>query len=86
MSTVRRFEDLECWQETRGLVRVVYDLTKREAFRKDFGLVDQVRRSAVSSMANIQKIKSRHTANAVLKQAGPSQIVLTRNPKGMNPA
>ncbi len=53
MATIRRFEDLECWQEARKLVRLIYELTKNDDFRRDFDLVAQVRRSAVSSMANI---------------------------------
>lgn len=53
MATVKRFEDLECWKEARKFVRLIYDLTKKERFRKDFELVGQVRRSAISSMANI---------------------------------
>jgi len=54
-SAVRPLSCLECWQEARTFVRVVYELTKRDTFRKDFGLVDKVRRSAVSSMANISE-------------------------------
>ena len=53
MATVKRFEELECWKEARGFVKLVYGLTKKDAFRKDFELVSQLRRSAVSSMANI---------------------------------
>jgi four helix bundle protein len=53
MATIKRFEDLECWQEARKLVRLIYKLTLRKEFRKDFELVRQVRKSAVSSMANI---------------------------------
>lgn len=53
MATVKRFEDLECWKEARKFVKLIYDFTKKERFRKDFELVDQVKRSAISSMANI---------------------------------
>jgi len=53
MATIRRFEDLECWQEARELVKIVYSFTKKDEFKKDFELVRQVRKSAVSSMANI---------------------------------
>ena len=53
MPTIKRFEDLECWQEARKLVKLIYDLTKKDGFRKDFRLVGQVTDSAVSSMANI---------------------------------
>jgi len=53
MATIKRFEELECWQEARKFVRFVYELTKSERFRKDFELVGQIKRSAISSMANI---------------------------------
>lgn len=53
MATIKRFEDLECWKEARKFVRLIYKLTKKEMFKKDFELVGQLRRSAISSMANI---------------------------------
>lgn len=53
MATIQRFEDLECWQEARELVKIVYSLTKKTEFKKDYELVRQVRKSAVSSMGNI---------------------------------
>jgi four helix bundle protein len=53
LATIKRFEDLECWQEARKFVKLIYEFTKREKFRKDFELVSQIRRSAVSVMANI---------------------------------
>ncbi|OGQ06145.1 MAG: four helix bundle protein [Deltaproteobacteria bacterium RIFCSPLOWO2_12_FULL_44_12] len=52
-SGINKFEDLKCWQLARGLVNMVYQLTKEGNFSKDFGLRDQVRRAAVSVMANI---------------------------------
>ena len=52
MATIKRFEDLDCWQAARALVSVIYRLTEKEPFRKDFELIRQIRRSAVSSMAN----------------------------------
>ena len=55
MATIKRFEDLECWQEARELVKIVYSLTKKNEFKKDYELVRQVRKSAVSSMANISE-------------------------------
>ena len=53
MATIRRFEDLECWKEARIFVKLIYEFTKKEKFKKDFELVRQVRKSAVSCMANI---------------------------------
>jgi four helix bundle protein len=52
MTTVKRFEDLECWKEARVLVRQIYDFTKKKKFSMDFELKNQIRRSAVSTMAN----------------------------------
>jgi len=52
MATIKRFEELECWQEARILVRIVYAFTKKNEFKRDYELVRQVRKSAVSSMAN----------------------------------
>jgi len=48
-----RFEDLEAWQEARTVVRRVYELTRKEGLKRDYGLCDQVQRSAVSVMTNL---------------------------------
>jgi len=53
MATIKRFEDLECWQEARKFVQLIYRLTKKKHFSQDFRLVGQITDSAVSSMANI---------------------------------
>ena len=53
MAKVKRFEELECWREARNFVQLIYGLTKKDPFRKDFELVGQIKRSAISSMANI---------------------------------
>ena len=53
MPKVDRFEDLTCWQEARKLTRAIYELTKSPELSKDFALRDQLRRAALSSMANI---------------------------------
>src|SRR4030095_4958013 len=53
MAMISRFEDIEGWQEARKLVRMIYTLTSRGPFSKDFGLRDQIPRAAVSAMTNI---------------------------------
>src|SRR4030067_640056 len=53
MTTIRRFEDIQAWQEARSLVKQIYALTESGAFSKDFGLRNQLRRASVSVMANI---------------------------------
>ena len=53
MATVKQFEDLQVWQEARGLVREVYKVTRQRAFIRDFALRDQITRAAISSVSNI---------------------------------
>jgi len=53
MATIKRFEELECWQEARKLVGIIYSLTKKKEFKSDFELKNQVVRSAISVMANV---------------------------------
>ena len=50
---VKNFEDLNVWKQARQLTQEVYRLTKTETFFKDFGLRDQIRRTAFSVMSNI---------------------------------
>lgn len=51
--TISRFEELKSWQQGRELARMVYDLTHRSAFSKDFALRDQIRRAVISITSNI---------------------------------
>lgn len=53
MPTFKRFEDIEAWKKARIVTKEIYLLTMKGAFAKDFGLVNQIRRAAVSIMANI---------------------------------
>jgi four helix bundle protein len=53
MSTIKRFEDLHCWQEARELVRLVYAGTNVGLFKRDFETKGQIRRAAISVMNNI---------------------------------
>jgi four helix bundle protein len=50
---IQRFEDIQAWQESRKLVKMIYSLTYKELFSKDYGMRDQIRRASVSTMANI---------------------------------
>jgi four helix bundle protein len=51
--TFKRFEDIEAWQRARTLTKEVYLLARKEPLRKDFFFCDQLRRAAISTMANI---------------------------------
>lgn len=50
---ITKFEEIRAWQEARTLVKMIYALTGEGRFARDFGLRDQIRRAAVSVMANI---------------------------------
>lgn len=51
---IERFEDLECWQQARLLVNMVYSaINNSSRFQKDYRLVDQITGAAVSVMNNI---------------------------------
>jgi four helix bundle protein len=50
---IERFEDFIAWQKARSLTREIYQITNLPAFSRDFGLKDQIRRSAVSILSNI---------------------------------
>ena len=47
------FRDLRVWQRAKELAVFVYKATGEGAFRKDWGLRDQIRRAVVSISSNI---------------------------------
>jgi four helix bundle protein len=53
MTAFKSFEEIVSWQKARVLCKEIYILSSNDKFAKDFGLRDQIRRSAVSIMANI---------------------------------
>lgn len=50
---IEKFENFIAWQKARKLTREIYQITNLPEFSRDFGLKDQIRRSAVSIMSNI---------------------------------
>lgn len=50
---IEKFEDLIAWQKARRLTSEIYKATNRGKFAGDYGLKDQIRRAAVSSMSNM---------------------------------
>jgi len=49
-----RFEDLQCWQEARKLVNMVYDaIRQNKSFQGDYRLKDQSIGAAISVMGGI---------------------------------
>lgn len=58
---IQKFTDLVAWQEGHRLVIMVYKLTKTFPTDELFGLVSQMRRSAVSITSNIAEGFSRQS-------------------------
>ena len=52
MAKIIRFEDLQCCQKARQLANLIYDVTTRVEFAKDFRLCSQVRDAAGSVIRN----------------------------------
>jgi four helix bundle protein len=51
---IERFEDLDCWQQARILVQMVYRAIRQNPeFQRDYRLVGQTTAAAVSVMNNI---------------------------------
>lgn len=65
MASVKRFEDLYCWQKARELVNQIYNLTSKKTFT-DYSLKDQLQRAAVSVLSNIAEGFERGTKEEFL--------------------
>lgn len=50
---ITKFEDLQVWQKAHQLVLVIYKTTRKFPDEERFGLISQMRRSAISVPANI---------------------------------
>ncbi|OGG29512.1 hypothetical protein A2971_02390 [Candidatus Gottesmanbacteria bacterium RIFCSPLOWO2_01_FULL_46_21] len=58
---IKNFTDLDAWKEAHKLVLTVYNITKLFPSEEMFGLVSQMRRSAVSITSNIAEGFSRQS-------------------------
>jgi len=58
---VANHKDLEVWKQSIELAKVVYELTSGFPASETYGLVSQMRRSAVSSASNIAEGAGRNT-------------------------
>jgi four helix bundle protein len=59
MAGFKKFEEIQAWQKARAATTRVYQITSDGKFARDFGLRDQIRRAAVSIMANIAEGQGR---------------------------
>jgi four helix bundle protein len=53
VATVKSFEDLTIWQESRKFTNKIYVLTKKFPKEELYGLTSQIRRAVVSITSNI---------------------------------
>lgn len=53
MATIKKFEDLEIWQEARILSKEIIKISKETNLKSDFKLRDQIKSSSGSVMDNI---------------------------------
>ena len=56
---IEKFEDIETWKEARDIVNCVYRVCRVIELEKDYSLSDQIKRAAISIMANIAEGFSR---------------------------
>lgn len=61
MPTFNTFEEILAWQKARQITQKIYLVSNSGDFARDFGLRDQMRRAAVSIMANIAEGHGRRT-------------------------
>jgi four helix bundle protein len=53
MAVYQKFEELPVWKLAKDLAVKIYQITREEKFRRDYGLVDQIRRASISVSSNI---------------------------------
>jgi four helix bundle protein len=61
------YKDLVVWQKGIILAKIVYRLTRNLPSEEKFGLVAQMRRSAVSIPSNIAEGQARHTTGEFIQ-------------------
>ena len=53
MGSIRCFEEIDAWKESRVLTKMVYSVTQQGKFSKDWELARQIQKSSVSIMSNV---------------------------------
>lgn len=67
MATIKRFEDLEIWQDARKLSKEIISISKNTELNRDFKLKAQIKDSSGSVMDNIAEGFERN-GNAEFRQ------------------
>lgn len=63
----RNFEELDCWNESRALVNLVFNACGSGKLARDFGTSDQLRRAALSVMNNIAEGHGRNSRKEFIR-------------------
>lgn len=79
MSTIKSFEGLIIWQESRKFINDIYKLTKNFPQEELYGLTSQIRRAAISIMSNIAEGFDRRTTKEfihflIIARASASEV------------
>ena len=53
MATIKRFEDLEIWQEARKLSQKIIEISEKTGLKSDFRFKEQIKSAAGSVMDNM---------------------------------
>ncbi|MFC1808017.1 four helix bundle protein [Candidatus Omnitrophota bacterium] len=64
---IKSYKDLDVWKKSIELVKVIYKITSNFPKEEQFGLVSQMRRSAVSIPSNIAEGKTRQHKNEYIQ-------------------
>ena len=76
------FKELSVWQKARDLAIYIYQITKQGPLKNDYGLSDQMRKSAVSVPSNIAEGDELDTTKQAIKffytAKGSSAEVMTQ--------
>ena len=64
---ITRFEDLDIWRLSLKITKVIYDMTSKKEFSRDFVLRDQIRRSIISVSSNIVEGFEKNNNNELIR-------------------
>jgi four helix bundle protein len=73
MSTIKRFEDLDVWKESRTLNKIIGSLIQEKKFEHNFRLINQIEGSSGSIMDNIAEGFERGTRAEFIQFLGYSK-------------
>jgi four helix bundle protein len=79
LSTIKAFEEMIVWQESRKFVNNIYKLTKNFPREELYGLTSQMRKAVVSIMSNIAEGFDRRTTKEfisflIISRASVSEV------------